>query len=131
MLYSFDHQQIDRKLDTTVAALTDEELMGRVQEQDDRAIAVLYERHTPLLRTVIGRILNNDTDVDDLLQEVFLEIWRQAARYSEEKGKALGWIVTLARRRAIVGRYWGADSLSCRASDAIATVESTGHAWPG
>ncbi|HYR57038.1 MAG TPA: sigma-70 family RNA polymerase sigma factor, partial [Chthoniobacteraceae bacterium] len=75
--------------------------MGRVQAQDNQAIELLYRRHTPLLRTVIGRILNNDTDVDDLLQEVFLEIWRQAPRYSEEKGKALGWIVTLARRRAI------------------------------
>ena len=39
--------------------------------------------------------------MDDQLQEVFLEVWRQAAHYDEEKGKALGWIVTLARRRAI------------------------------
>lgn len=102
MLYSFDHQRLDRTAtETAPLAPTDEQLMGRVQAQDDMAIALLYHRHTPLLRTVIGRILNNDTDVDDLLQEVFLEIWRQAARYSEEKGKALGWIVTLARRRAI------------------------------
>jgi RNA polymerase sigma-70 factor (ECF subfamily) len=101
MLYSFDHQRLDRTSDATAQSPTDEELMARVQDQDDNAIAILYRRHTPLLRTVIGRILNNDTDVDDMLQEVFLEIWRQAARYSEEKGKALGWIVTLARRRAI------------------------------
>lgn len=107
MLHSFDHQRFTRTAppvlapESAPATPTDEELMGRVQEQDDAAIALLYRRHTPLLRTVIGRILNNDSDVDDLLQEVFLEIWRQASRYSEEKGKALGWIVTLARRRAI------------------------------
>lgn len=101
MLYSFDHHRLDHSAETPALSPTDEELMKGVQERDDDAIATLYRRHTPLLRTVIGRILNNDTDVDDLLQEVFLEIWRQAARYSEEKGKALGWIVTLARRRAI------------------------------
>ena len=100
MLYSFDHQRLQSTAETLLSP-TDEELMARIQAEDNDAIALLYQRHTPLLRTVIGRILNNDTDVDDLLQEVFLEIWRQAGRYSEEKGKALGWIVTLARRRAI------------------------------
>lgn len=102
MLYSFDHQhRTDHTTATTENLPSDEELMARVQHQDQEALELLYRRHTPLLRTVIGRILNNDTDVDDMLQEVFLEIWRQAARYSEEKGKVLGWIVTLARRRAI------------------------------
>jgi RNA polymerase sigma-70 factor (ECF subfamily) len=46
-------------------------------------------------------VINNDSDTDDLIQEVFCELWRQASHYAEEKGKALGWIVTLARRRAI------------------------------
>ena len=80
---------------------TDEELMTRIQAGDDHAIAILYRRHTALLRTVVGRILHNESDVDDQLQDVFLELWRQAAHYDVEKGKALGWIVTLARRRAI------------------------------
>lgn len=104
MLYSFENQRLNpsaQSAEIPTISPTDEQLMAAVQAGDERAIEALYRRHTPLLRTVIGRILNNDTDVDDMLQEVFLEIWRQAARYSEEKGKALGWIVTLARRRAI------------------------------
>lgn len=102
MLYSFDHQRLNRPTTENAPLLpSDEDLMARVQARDDQAIALLYHRHTPLLRTIIGRVLNNETDVDDLLQEVFLEIWRQASRYCPEKGKALGWIVTLARRRAI------------------------------
>ena len=100
MLYSFENLQIENRA-TTTGEPTDEELMARIQAQDDRAIAILYRRHTALLRTVIGRILNNDSDVDDQLQEVFLEVWRMAAQYHMEKGKALGWIVTMARRRAI------------------------------
>jgi len=101
MLYSLDQQTLSTRPTTPVGEPTDEVLMERIQARDDKAIAILYRRHTPLLRSVIGRILNNDCDVDDLLQVVFLEVWRQAAHSDEAKGKALGWIVTLARRRAI------------------------------
>ena len=61
----------------------------------------LYRRHSATLRAVIVRVLHNEHSAEDLLQEVFLEIWRLASRYSQEKGKALGWMITLARRRAI------------------------------
>ena len=101
MLYSLDQHTLSTRPTTPAGEPTDEVLMERIQARDDKAIAILYRRHTPLLRSVIGRILNNDCDVDDLLQVVFLEVWRQAAHYDEAKGKALGWIVTLARRRAI------------------------------
>lgn len=80
---------------------TDEELMARIQQQDEQALGAMYERHARLLRTVISHVVNNDQDVDDLTQEVFLEFWNQAAHYDPAKGKVLGWIVTLARRRAI------------------------------
>ena len=101
MHYSFENQLLENRPVRTAGEPTDEELMARIQARDDRAIAILYRRHTALLRTVVGRILNNDSDVDDQLQEVFLEVWRLAAQYDVEKGKALGWIVTLARRRSI------------------------------
>jgi RNA polymerase sigma-70 factor (ECF subfamily) len=61
----------------------------------------LHRRHSSTLRAVIIRVLHNEHSAEDLLQEVFLEIWRLASRYSQEKGKALGWMITLARRRAI------------------------------
>src|SRR4029434_737341 len=102
MLYAFDNQQLEKFHQRLAAGEpSDEQLMERIKGRDEQALAILYRRHLPLLRTVISRVLNNDWDVDDLMQEVFLEIWRQAEHYCEEKGKALGWIVTLARRRAI------------------------------
>jgi RNA polymerase sigma-70 factor, ECF subfamily len=101
MLYEFDHQQT-RSISTRLGIETsDETLMERIKVRDEDALAALYRRHTPLLRTIISRVVNNDTDTDDLLQEVFVEIWNRVNRYEEAKGKALGWIVTLARRRAI------------------------------
>ncbi len=81
--------------------LSDEELMERMQEGDEDALASVVKRHRGLLRTVIGRIINNDFDVDDLIQECLLEIWRNASHYDAKKGHALAWIVTIARRRTI------------------------------
>ena len=101
MHYSFENQQLENRPISANAEPSDEELMARIQAREDQALTLLYRRHTALLRTVVSRILNNDCDVDDQLQEVFLEVWHQAASYDANKGKALGWIVTLARRRAI------------------------------
>ncbi len=105
MLYSFDHQQIKAVAHTSdplaPGEATDEQLMQQIQCGDEDALATLQRRHAPLLRTIIGRMVNNDSDVDDLVQEVLLSLWQHAASYDAEKGKALGWIVTLARRRTI------------------------------
>ena len=98
MLYEFDQQQIAAFISNEV---TDEQLMARIQSRDEAALAAMYRRHTPILRTVISRVVHNEADVDDLLQEVFLELWNRAESYDETKGKVLGWLVTLARRRAI------------------------------
>ncbi len=75
--------------------------MASVQQAVPTALDELYRRHSATLRAVIVRVLHNEHSSEDLLQEVFLEIWRLANRYSQEKGKALGWMITLARRRAI------------------------------
>lgn len=101
MLYEFDHQQISTLVETTYEGPTDEQLMVLVQGGDEAALATLYRRHTAILRTVISRVVHNDADTDDLLQECFCELWRRAATYDEKKGKLLGWLITLARRRSI------------------------------
>src|SRR5580704_4710511 len=102
MLYEFHHHQIATltPADNT-AAPVDEQLMVLIQQGDVAALATLYRRHTAILRTVIARVVHIDADVDDLLQEVFLEIWKRCQTYEENKGKALGWMITMARRRAI------------------------------
>jgi RNA polymerase sigma-70 factor (ECF subfamily) len=111
MLYSFDSQQIRKIIDERLIALSDEQLMAGICRQDERALQTLYQRYQALLRTVIGRIVSHEHDVDDVLQECLLDIWRHAANYSREKGEALAWVVTLARRRAIdrvrrIGTYY-------------------------
>lgn len=80
---------------------TDEQLMERIQQGDEDALAALHRRHDGLIRAVISRMIFDTHDVDELVQECLLEIWRHAASYEVAKGRALGWIVTLVRRRSI------------------------------
>jgi RNA polymerase sigma-70 factor (ECF subfamily) len=82
-------------------AVSDEELMASIAEGDSQALSDLYDRYNSILRALVFRVVHDEAESDDLLQEVFLQLWNQAHLYSAKKGKPLGWIVTLTRRRAI------------------------------
>ncbi|MBV9656669.1 MAG: sigma-70 family RNA polymerase sigma factor [Verrucomicrobia bacterium] len=83
------------------APVSDEQLMAHIQERDPEALSALYDRYSGILKSLIMGVIHNDAEADDLLQEIYMEIWKQAAHYSVQKGKPLGWIVTLTRRRSI------------------------------
>jgi RNA polymerase sigma-70 factor (ECF subfamily) len=84
-------------------APSDLELMLGIQKEDPEALSQLYDRYSGIIKALILRVIHNDAEADDLLQEIFMEIWNQAKNFSAQKGKPLGWMVTLARRRAIDG----------------------------
>ena len=84
-------------------APSDLELMKAIQAEDPDALSQLYDRYNGILKALILRVIHNEAEADDLLQEIFMEIWNQAKNFSSQKGKPLGWMVTLARRRAIDG----------------------------
>src|SRR5438046_10745083 len=90
-------------VDREPGAPSDVDLMLGIQSGDADALSQLYDRYSGIMKALILRIIHNETEADDLLQEVFMEIWNQAKNFSAEKGKPLGWMVTLARRRAIDG----------------------------
>ena len=106
MLYEFDHQQISEFTAQTaapvpVAGPSDEELLQCIQAQDEQALEILMKRYGSMLRSVVGRMLAIDQDVTDVVEEVFLGIWNQASNFDTSKGRPIGWIITMARRRAI------------------------------
>ena len=84
-------------------APTDLELMELIQASEPDALAQLYDRYNGIIKALILRVIHNEAEAEDLLQEIFMEIWNQAKNFSAQKGKPLGWMVTLARRRAIDG----------------------------
>ena len=77
--------------------------MEGIQREDPEALSQLYDRYNGILKALILRVIHNEAEADDLLQEIFMEIWNQAKNFSAQRGKPLGWMVTLARRRAIDG----------------------------
>jgi RNA polymerase sigma-70 factor, ECF subfamily len=85
-----------------VASVQDDEaLMKAVSHRRHDALAELYDRHGKRLRATIDGVVHEGAEADDVLQEIFIQIWDEAARYSPKAGKPLGWMVTIARRRAI------------------------------
>ena len=84
-----------------VLDITDEQVMAMIQARQPEAISLLHDRYASTLKALIMRVLHNDAESEDMLQEIFLEIWDRAASYDPQKGKALGWVITLTRRRSI------------------------------
>ena len=76
-------------------------LIQQVAKQDRDAFSQLYDRFSTLVFTLAMRMLKARSDAEDLLQEVFVQVWRQAQNYSAERGSPEAWIINIARSRAI------------------------------
>ena len=76
-------------------------LIQQVAKQDRDAFSQLYDRFSTLVFTLAMRMLKARSDAEDLLQEVFVQVWRQAENYSAERGSPEAWIINIARSRAI------------------------------
>lgn len=76
-------------------------LLGRIVTRDQAALAALYDRYSPLVYSLVLRIVRKTDEAEDLLQEIFMQVWNKAESFSQSKGSAYTWIVTIARRKAI------------------------------
>ncbi len=85
----------------TAELASDESLMAAITDHQPEALTEFYSRHGNRITSVIGNVVHEEGESDDVLQEILIQIWREADRYSPKAGKLLGWVVTLARRRAI------------------------------
>lgn len=81
--------------------LADIALLERITSSDQQALAELYDRHSRLLFTLILRIVRDRAEAEEVLQEVFLAVWTKASSYNATLGSPVGWLVRLARNRAI------------------------------
>lgn len=82
-------------------AIDDQEIAKRLKQKDPDAMAELYDRYGGLLYSVILRSVGNQATAEDLVQETFLRIWNRIHTFDVERGRLEGWIVTVARNRAI------------------------------
>ena len=83
------------------AQISDVELLKAIVRQDETALADLYDRYRVILFSLLVRILHSREEAEDVLQEVFLQVWRRAPDFDESRGRPFTWLVTLARSRGI------------------------------
>ncbi|BFU96647.1 MAG: putative RNA polymerase sigma factor, sigma-24 homolog [Nitrospira sp.] len=95
----------------------DPALFARIVKGDQQAFSQLYDLSSTLLYTLALRILGSREDAEELLQDVYLEVWRKVARYDVGRGTPVAWLITLTRSRAI-------DRLRARAARGQQTTAS-------
>src|SRR5437870_13493956 len=81
-------------------ATSDEELIGRIASGDRLAMQVLFARHHVRVYRFVLRLVRDQTVAEDLINEVFLDVWRQANRF-EARSAVSTWLLAIARFKAL------------------------------
>ena len=89
-------------------------LVSAIRSGDEQAMAQLYERYSPIVYSVALRVLGNTAAAEDILQEVFMQLWRSPEAFDASRGSLPGWLAVITRNRAI-------DSLRKRRPEADIT----------
>jgi RNA polymerase sigma-70 factor, ECF subfamily len=76
-------------------------LIARIRAGDENAMADLYDRYSGIVYGVALRVLGNTSAAEDVLQEVFLQLWRNPQAFDADRGKLAPWLAVIARNRAI------------------------------
>jgi RNA polymerase sigma-70 factor (ECF subfamily) len=76
-------------------------LMQSIARGDREALSQLYDRHSPMVLAICRRVLHDAGEAEDVLTDIFFEVWSKADRFDASRGNPLTYLVTLARSRAI------------------------------
>jgi len=85
----------------TDAQVSDWSLLERVSQKDEEALAALYDRYSGLVFSEAKRILRDTGAAEEILQDLFFQVWETAERFDPERGSLVGWLLVAVRNRAI------------------------------
>ena len=92
---------MEEKRQPAATAADDSALVARMAAGDSAALASLYDRYASLVYSVACRVARDDAAAEEILQDVFYQLWRMAARFDPARGSVPGWLAVAARNRAI------------------------------
>jgi RNA polymerase sigma-70 factor (ECF subfamily) len=81
--------------------ITDAALIDRIVQRDETALEALYDRYAGMLSSVLSRILRDAQAAEEILQDIFFQLWRTASQFDPSRGSLGGWLMVIARNRAI------------------------------
>ena len=81
--------------------VNESELVARIHAGDEQAMAVVYDLYSPVVYSVALRILQNASTAEDVLQEVFVQLWHNPSAFDAARGKLITWLAAITRNRAI------------------------------
>ena len=96
--------------------MTDSELIAGVIHRDRKSFDLFYERYAQIIFNLCVRILKDEAEAQDVLQEIFLQIWREAERFDASRASVKTWLFTIARSRSL-DRYRSRRTVTSRLED--------------
>jgi RNA polymerase sigma-70 factor (ECF subfamily) len=118
------------------------ELVARLKARDERALGELYDRLAPWVLGLAYRILGDQAEAEDVVEDVFVQVWRHVEKHDARRGPLVPWILSIARHRALDGirsrrRWWRkaerweqAQAAEGEALAAPAPHEASVPGWP-
>jgi RNA polymerase sigma-70 factor, ECF subfamily len=85
----------------TNAAITDLALVTAIRSGDQGAMAALYDRYSSIVYSVALRVLQDTAAAEDVLQDIFMQLWRNPGAFDASRGNMAAWLAVIARHRAI------------------------------
>jgi len=89
----------DASIDAASASADD--LLSRAARGDEAAFGSLYDLTSSKVFGLVRRVVRDPAHAEEVTQEVYLQVWRQAGRFDRAKGSAVSWVLTVAHRRAV------------------------------
>lgn len=89
------------RLPPGMKTLTDAELVVQAAAGDSACLGELFDRHAGRMKSLALRIVRNPEEAEDVVQEVFVQAWRQAGRFDANRGKVLAWLSIMTRSRSL------------------------------
>jgi RNA polymerase sigma-70 factor (ECF subfamily) len=86
---------------TQQPAHEDAALLARIQRGDEQAMAMLFDRYSKIVYSVALRVLRDAASAEDILQEIFMQVWRNPAGFVATRGSLGGWLAVVTRNRSI------------------------------
>lgn len=81
--------------------MNDEEIVAQLRQGDSGALVRVYDQYSALVYGVARRVLRDATAAEDVVQEVFLQFWRNPGSFNSERGRLAPWLAVIARHKAV------------------------------